>query len=86
MFVVRVIVDEGRTDYKAFSRKQDGERFYNDAWKRTDEEEYVGAALFEVAGTDDARAAIDAVAFGDPSRVTLLAFNGPPEPRPATRT
>ena len=61
MFVVRVIVDEGRTDYKAFSRKQEGERRYNDAWRRTEEEEYVSAALFEVAGTDDARAAIGAV-------------------------
>ena len=72
MFVVRVIVDEGRTDYKAFSRKQDAERRYFDAWKRTDEEEYVSAALFEVAGTDDARMAIEAVAHNS-SLVTVLA-------------
>ena len=70
MFVVRIVADEGRVDYKAFSRKQDGERRYNDAWRRTDKEECVSAALFEVAGADDARVAIEAVERDDHSCVT----------------
>ena len=86
MFVVRVIGEEGRTDYKAFSRKQDGERRYYDAWKRTDEEEDVSAALFEVTGTDDARAAIEAVTINNSARMTLLALYEAPDSKPADRT
>ena len=57
MFVVRIIADEGRTDYKAFSRKQDGERRYHAALLRTGEAEVASAALFEVTGWIPARSA-----------------------------
>ena len=79
MFVVRIIADEGRTDYKAFSRKQDGERRYHAALLRTGEAEVASAALFEVTGTDDARDAVEAVERDDTSRVKLLEGYESPE-------
>ena len=86
MFVVRIIADEGRTDYKAFSRKQDGERRYHAALLRTGEAEVASAALFEVTGTDDARDAVEAVERDDTSRVKLLEGYESPELRPANPT
>ena len=64
MFVVRIEIDEDRTDYKAFSRKEDAERRYCGALSQTYDGDFISTTLFEVPVTDDARVAVDAVKQG----------------------
>lgn len=65
MFVVRIIVDDEKKDFKAFVRKEDAQRRYARAWRQTNDGDFRSTAIFEVIGVDDARQAVDAVKRGD---------------------
>ena len=61
MFVVRITVDDEKSDYKAFEGLQAANDRFKAAWLKTHDGEFRSVALYEVGNTSDVRAAIDAV-------------------------
>ena len=77
MFVVRTIEDDEEPDFKGFSQSADAKAYFTHIWESVFEGEMRSVVLFEVAHTQDVRAAVEAVKSGDASAVTLLHKTGP---------
>ena len=71
MFVVRIIVDDDKTDFKAFERLPDAKKRFEIARQMAWRDEVEHATLFDVPNMD-VRSAVNAVRVGDAGRVFLL--------------
>jgi hypothetical protein len=71
VFIVRIIVDDQKTDYKGFERKPDAEARFQGAVTLANRNEIESVALFSVPGMS-VREAVAAVKEGDSRHVELL--------------
>jgi hypothetical protein len=65
MFVVRLELPNGESDFKAFSARVGANLRFERGDRLTSQDRLEGAALFEVPGINDPRAAIEAVKNGN---------------------
>ena len=79
MFVVRIVVNEEKTDFKVFVRRPDAEKRFNDASYHVRDGSLSSAAWFDVR-TDDLREAVEAVKQGNRDKISLLGLEEPPKP------
>lgn len=70
-FVVRIIGEEGKTDFKAFGQKADAENRFYAGWNHVDGIDGGSSALFEVIETTSAPEAVTAVKTGRPGVILL---------------
>lgn len=73
MFVVRIDHEDEASDFKALTSRPDAEKRFDAATLKVWNGELPSAALFEVAGVEDARKAVEAVKTADKKIVRLLA-------------
>lgn len=72
MFVVRIVVDEEKTDYKVFEGKPSAQQRFDAAASMAFRDEIEHVTLFEVA-RDNVREAVDAIKRGERNGVALVA-------------
>ncbi len=77
MYVVRIIDNNGKVDFKVYFKRDDAMQRYNQAWRQTDDGNFLSTAVFEVHQTDDVRTAIELVKSGEKSQVELLEIKLP---------
>lgn len=74
VFVVRIIADPERPDYRAFEGLLGARERFEQGWHQTNDGEFDSIAIFEVLDVTDPRAAIRAVEAGDQALVRLVDF------------
>ena len=81
MFVVRIVADADRLDFKVFDRLDGAQQRFDHGCQQTHEGEFDSIAIFEVSDATTPRDAVQAVKRGDKERVRLISLNESPEVR-----
>lgn len=72
MFVVRIIADADRSDFKVFDHLDGAQQRFDQGWLQTHEGEFDSIAIFEVSGATSPSDAVHAVKQGDKDRARLV--------------
>jgi hypothetical protein len=75
VFVVRIIADAERVDFKAFDQLPGARQRLEQYRQYTDDGELDSIAIFEVPGATDPRAAVEAVKAGNSALLRLVDFH-----------
>ena len=72
MYVVRLILPDGKVDFKAFERRPDAVKRFEVGSYMVWGDDLKSAALFEVPDASNARTAVQAAKTGEADRIILL--------------
>ena len=75
MYVVRIIVGGGISDFKVFDRLPHAKERFDAGWLQTEDGEFDSIAIFDVLNARDPADAVDAVKCGDKERIQLREFH-----------
>jgi hypothetical protein len=75
MYVVRIIIDDDRSDFKVFERLENAKERFDAGWLQTEDGEFDSIAIFDVADVSGPAEAVAAVKRGDKQHVQLREFH-----------